>query len=283
MQIQKSFKDENAKLYLVPTPIGNLGDITLRAIEILSAVDYIASEDTRNTGKLLKHLEISKKQISFHEHNAVERIPVLLDLLQNGHSIAQVSDAGMPSISDPGELLVSACIESNIDVVALPGASAGITALVASGLAAQPYVFYGFLPRKAGLQRRFLDTKKNYPETQIFYESPFRVAKTLEIFLEIYGDRAAVLAREVTKLHEEYRRGLISDILASIETQPIKGECLLIISGATQAQVPENTLTYKEQVKELMAVGLTSKEAIKRISKMNQVEKQLVYQAYHNG
>ena len=225
MQIQKSFKGQSSygKLYLVATPIGNLDDMTFRAIQTLNEVDWIAAEDTRNTGLLLKHFEISTKQISFHEHNAKDKIPDLIELLKQGQNLAQVSDAGMPSISDPGHDLVKAAIEEDIAVVTVPGASAGISALIASGLAPQPHIFYGFLPRKSGQQKQFFEAKKAYPETQIFYESPHRVADTLENMLEVYGDRSVVLVRELTKIFEEYQRGTINELLESISETPLKG------------------------------------------------------------
>lgn len=174
MQVQKSFKEEKGAgtLYLVPTPIGNLQDMTFRAVETLKQVDFICAEDTRNTGILLKHFEVETKQISFHEHNAFEKIPDLLDLLRSGKSLAQVSDAGMPSISDPGHDLVKAAIAENITVVALPGASAGITALIASGLAPQPHIFYGFLPRKSGQQRNFFEEKNPIQKHKFFTSHP---------------------------------------------------------------------------------------------------------------
>ena len=214
IQVQKSFKGQTdyGTLYLVPTPIGNLQDMTFRAVDTLKNADFICAEDTRNTGLLLKYFEISVKQISFHEHNAYEKIPELIELLKDGKNLAQVSDAGMPSISDPGHDLVKAAIAEDITVVALPGASAGITALIASGLAPQPHIFYGFLPRKSGQQKEFFESKKAYPETQIFYESPYRVTDTLENMLSVYGDRKVVLVRELTKLYEEYQRGSISEV-----------------------------------------------------------------------
>ncbi|TDE75566.1 16S rRNA (cytidine(1402)-2'-O)-methyltransferase [Streptococcus vicugnae] len=241
MKVQKSFKGQTdyGTLYLVPTPIGNLQDMTFRAVETLKAVDFICAEDTRNTGLLLKHFDITVKQISFHEHNAYEKIPELLELLKSGKNLAQVSDAGMPSISDPGHDLVKAAIAEDITVVALPGASAGITALIASGLAPQPHIFYGFLPRKSGQQKDFFESKKAYPETQIFYESPYRVSDTLENMLAVYGDRQVVLVRELTKLYEEYQRGSISELLEYIAENPLKGECLLIVSGQDQAVLIE--------------------------------------------
>ena len=285
MQVQKSFKEQTAygKLYLVPTPIGNLQDMTFRSIAILKKVDYIAAEDTRNTGLLLKHFDISTRQLSFHEHNAFEKIPDLLKLLKSGNSLAQVSDAGLPSISDPGYDLVRAAIQEDIAVIALPGASAGITALIASGLAPQPHIFYGFLPRKSGQQKSFFEEKKHYPETQIFYESPYRVQETLENLLAVYGDRQIVLTRELTKLYEEYQRGNISEILTYIAENPLKGECLLLVSGydhqEKEQQVSEVEL--KHLVEALVKEGMKPNQAIKKVAKENDFNRQELYQLYH--
>ncbi|MGJ0022264.1 16S rRNA (cytidine(1402)-2'-O)-methyltransferase [Streptococcus dysgalactiae] len=286
MQVQKSFKDKKTSgtLYLVPTPIGNLQDMTFRAVATLKEVDFICAEDTRNTGLLLKHFEIDTKQISFHEHNAYEKIPDLIDLLTSGRSLAQVSDAGMPSISDPGHDLVKAAIDNDIAVVALPGASAGITALIASGLAPQPHIFYGFLPRKAGQQKSFFESKSLYPETQIFYESPYRVKDTLANMLTCYGDRQVVLVRELTKLFEEYQRGSISEILSYLEETPLKGECLLIVSGSQvdsevelTAEVDLVSLVQKE-----IQAGAKPNQAIKTVAKAYQVNRQELYQQFHD-
>ncbi|MGP6388452.1 16S rRNA (cytidine(1402)-2'-O)-methyltransferase [Streptococcus dysgalactiae] len=286
MQVQKSFKDKKTSgtLYLVPTPIGNLQDMTFRAVATLKEVDFICAEDTRNTGLLLKHFEIDTKQISFHEHNAYEKIPDLIDLLTSGRSLAQVSDAGMPSISDPGHDLVKAAIDNDIAVVALPGASAGITALIASGLAPQPHIFYGFLPRKAGQQKSFFESKSPYPETQIFYESPYRVKDTLANMLTCYGDRQVVLVRELTKLFEEYQRGSISEILSYLEETPLKGECLLIVSGSQvdsevelTAEVDLVSLVQKE-----IQAGAKPNQAIKTVAKAYQVNRQELYQQFHD-
>ena len=269
---------------MVPTPIGNLQDMTFRSVQTLKDADFICAEDTRNTGLLLKHFEIATKQISFHEHNAYEKIPGLIDLLKNGKSLAQVSDAGMPSISDPGHDLVKEAIANNISVVALPGASAGITALIASGLAPQPHIFYGFIPRKKGQQQAFFEEKKTYPETQIFYESPFRVADTLANMKEVYGDRQAVVVRELTKLYEEYQRGTISEILDYISETPLKGECLLIVSG-NNGEVAEENLTSgvdaKKAVQELINQGMKPNQAIKKIAKNLGLLRQDVYNDYH--
>lgn len=286
MQVQKSFKGSTSfgSLYLVPTPIGNLQDMTFRSVQTLKNVDFICAEDTRNTGLLLKHFEIDTKQISFHEHNAYEKIPSLIDLLKDGKSLAQVSDAGMPSISDPGHDLVKAAIAEDIPIIALPGASAGITALIASGIAPQPHIFYGFLPRKAGQQKDFFDSKKAYPETQIFYESPYRVADTLENMLSIYGDRQVVLVRELTKLYEEYQRGRISEILDYLAEVPLKGECLLIVAG-NDGSVTEENLTsdvdVKQAVQKLIDQGMKPNQAIKKVAKSLSLSRQDVYNDYH--
>ncbi|MBD8956671.1 16S rRNA (cytidine(1402)-2'-O)-methyltransferase [Streptococcus lutetiensis] len=286
MQVQKSFKGQTdyGTLYLVPTPIGNLQDMTFRAVDTLKNSDFICAEDTRNTGLLLKHFEISVKQISFHEHNAYEKIPELIELLKDGKNLAQVSDAGMPSISDPGHDLVKAAIAEDITVVALPGASAGITALIASGLAPQPHIFYGFLPRKSGQQKEFFESKKAYPETQIFYESPYRVTDTLENMLSVYGDRKVVLVRELTKLYEEYQRGQISEILDYIAENPLKGECLLIISGQdeeAQAEKAAEDLNPAKLVASLVEAGDKPNQAIKKVAKTYSLNRKEVYNAYH--
>lgn len=286
MQAQKSFKDKKTSgtLYLVPTPIGNLQDMTFRAVATLKEVDFICAEDTRNTGLLLKHFDIATKQISFHEHNAYEKIPDLIDLLISGRSLAQVSDAGMPSISDPGHDLVKAAIDSDIAVVALPGASAGITALIASGLAPQPHVFYGFLPRKAGQQKAFFEDKHHYPETQMFYESPYRIKDTLTNMLACYGDRQVVLVRELTKLFEEYQRGSISEILSYLEETPLKGECLLIVAGAQADSEVELTadVDLVSLVQKEIQAGAKPNQAIKTIAKAYQVNRQELYQQFHD-
>ncbi|CDO18212.1 16S rRNA (cytidine(1402)-2'-O)-methyltransferase [Streptococcus gallolyticus subsp. gallolyticus] len=286
MKVQKSFKNQTTygKLYLVPTPIGNMQDMTYRAVEMLKNADFVCAEDTRNTGLLLKHFDISAKQISFHEHNAYEKIPELIALMKEGKILAQVSDAGMPSISDPGHDLVKAAIAEEIPVVAIPGASAGITALIASGLAPQPHIFYGFLPRKAKQQKEFFEAKKQYPETQIFYESPYRVADTLDNMLAIYGDRKIVLVRELTKLYEEYQRGYISEILEYIAQNPLKGECLIVVSGqdetVTSEEMPEE-VNPAELVAQLVEAGDKPNQAIKKIAKTYGLNRQEVYNAYH--
>ena len=284
MQIQRSFKGDKATgtLFLVPTPIGNRDDMSYRMIQTLKEVDLIAAEDTRNTGLLLKHFVISTPQTSFHEHNAKEKIPDLIGFLKAGQSIAQVSDAGLPSISDPGHDLVKAAIEEEIAVVTVPGASAGISALIASGLAPQPHIFYGFLPRKSGQQKQFFDSKKDYPETQIFYESPHRVSDTLENMLEVYGDRSVVLVRELTKIYEEYQRGKISELLENIAETPLKGECLLIVEGASQEVEDKDEADLFSEIQERIQRGIKKNQAIKEVAKYYQWNKSQLYGAYHD-
>ncbi|WP_105209870.1 16S rRNA (cytidine(1402)-2'-O)-methyltransferase [Streptococcus suis] len=284
MKVQKSFKGQTSvgSLYLVPTPIGNLQDMTFRAIQTLKDVDFIAAEDTRNTGLLLKHFEIETRQTSFHEHNAHEKIPVLIDWLKSGQSIAQVSDAGLPSISDPGHDLVKAAVAEDIPVVALPGASAGITALIASGLAPQPHIFYGFLPRKAGQQKDFFQEKRAYPETQIFYESPYRVADTLENMFSVYGNRQVTVVRELTKLYEEFQRGTISEVLDYLKDNPLKGECLIIVAGAGEEELPSaDDVDLKAEVEKEISSGRKPNQAIKEVAKRYQLKRQEVYDLYH--
>lgn len=289
MQKQKSFDKlySGGRLYLVPTPIGNLEDMTFRGVKTLKEVDIIASEDTRNTQKLLNHFEITTPQKSLHEHNFKERIPQLMELLHQGQTIAQVSDAGMPSISDPGHELVEACIEAEIPVVALPGPTAGLTALIASGLPPQPFAFYGFLPRKKKEQIANLTGLKAATQTLIFYESPYRVAATLKNMAEVMGgSRQVVVCRELTKIHEEYLRGSLEELLAYLENNELKGECCILLAGttddATLEETIENPLSFKEQVDVLVATGLTVKAAIKEVAQKNQVKKQVVYKEYHS-
>lgn len=219
-------------LYLVATPIGNLGDITLRALEILRQVDYVISEDTRKTGFLLKHFEIKKPQISFHEYNEERHLPRILDLLKEGKSIALVTDAGSPSISDPGYLLVKKAIEEEIPMTALPGATALVIALTLSGLPVHSFTFRGFPPRKPGARRKFLEVDKLSPHTLIYYESPYRLIAFLEDALLVLGDRQASIANDLTKKFETILRGSLSELLTRMKSEKILGEYCVVISGA---------------------------------------------------
>jgi 16S rRNA (cytidine1402-2'-O)-methyltransferase len=222
---------ETGKLYLVSTPIGNLGDITLRALETLRAVDCIASEDTRRTGVLLKHFEIKKPQISFHEHNERQVVGRIIALLSEGKSVALVTSAGTPGISDPGFIAVREAVAAGIEVTAVPGAVAFVSALVLSGLAVSSFTFRGFPPTKPGKRRHFLEQDKDSAHTLIYYESPFRLRKLLQDALEVFGDRDAAIAKELTKLYERVRRGRLSELLETLEENP-KGEYVVLIASA---------------------------------------------------
>ncbi len=218
-------------LYLVATPIGNLGDMTLRAIEVLRQVDLIASEDTRKTGVLLKHFEIKQPQLAFHEHNERQAGERLIGLLKQGKSVAVVTDAGTPGISDPGFTLVRRALEEDIDITMVPGPTGLIMALVLSGLPLHSFTFRGFAPRKPGPRRRFLEVDLHSPHTLIFYESTYRIAAFLEDALAVYGDRPAAVANDLTKLFERVERGPISALLASDLVQKPKGEFVVVIGG----------------------------------------------------
>jgi len=217
-------------LYLVSTPIGNLGDITMRALETLRQVDYVASEDTRHTGVLLKHFEISKPQIAFHEHNERQAAPRIIQLLQEGKSVALVTCAGTPGVSDPGFVLVREAIAAGIEITAIPGASAFVMALVLSSLPVHSFTFRGFPPNKPGKRRHFLEADKESSYTLIYYESPFRLRKLLEEALEVFGDRPAAIAKELTKVFESVRRGRLSELIANLEENP-RGEYVVLIAG----------------------------------------------------
>lgn len=222
---------ETGKLYLVSTPIGNLGDITLRALETLRQVDYIASEDTRHTGRMLKHFEISKPQISFHEHNERRAIGRIVRLLDEGKSIALVTSAGTPSISDPGFIALWEAVQSGIEVTAIPGPTALVTALVLSGMPVYSFTFRGFPPQKPGKRRKFLEMDKDSPHTLIYYESPYKLRKLLTEALEVFGNRHAAICKELTKMYERVSRGRLSQLLDDLEEKP-KGEYVVVIAGA---------------------------------------------------
>ncbi|NVO01076.1 MAG: 16S rRNA (cytidine(1402)-2'-O)-methyltransferase [Bacteroidetes bacterium] len=222
------------KLYIIPTPIGNLEDITLRALRILSEVDFILAEDTRTTGNLLRHYNISKQIISHHLHNEHKTVAQICDKISSGNSAALVSDAGTPAISDPGFLLVRECIKNDIEIECLPGPTALIPALVNSGFPCEKFCFEGFLPQKKGRQTR-LNFLKEEKRTMIFYESPHRLLKTLEQFLEFFGsERRVSVSRELSKIHEENARGTISEVILHFQNKTIKGEIVIVLEGAQE-------------------------------------------------
>lgn len=280
MNRQKSFENNKPTLFLVATPIGNLGEMTLRAIEVLKEVDYIAAEDTRNTIKLLNHFHISTKLISHHEHNIISSIPKIISLLKEGYNIALVSDAGYPAISDPGFELVQEAIHQSFNVVPISGANACLNALVVSGLAPQPFLFYGFLDHQDKKKKKELESLKKYKETIVFYESPYRIKKTLVTMLDILGNRNIALCRELTKKHEEINRGTIEEMISIVDD--MKGEMVIVVEG-TKEIIQEIIFekSIEEHVNEYIQKGMSTKDAIKEVSKQRQLSKNIVYQEYH--
>ncbi len=268
-------------LYLVATPIGNLEDITLRAVRVLKEADQIACEDTRQTQKLLNHYGISGRTVSYHEHNELTRAPELVLDLEGGARVALVTDAGMPGISDPGFRLISLAIRHHIPVVPIPGASAFLAALVASGLPTDSFRFSGFLPPKSGQRRQMLESVKSSPRTQVFYEAPHRVKEAVEDVVEILGaDRQLVIAREVTKIHEEFLRGQAGDVLAALNARAdIKGEITLLIGKAEEGQQKVAAgVNVRQRLQQIMAQEkLDEKAALKRIAKEMGVSKSEAY------
>jgi 16S rRNA (cytidine1402-2'-O)-methyltransferase len=255
-------------LYLVATPIGNLADITHRALQVLNDVDLIACEDTRHTHKLLNHYGINTKTISYHEHNEQQRASELIDRLKQGTNIAVVSDAGTPSISDPGFRLVRAAIENEIVVVPVPGPSALITALIAAGLPTDEFFFAGFLPSRTSARRARLAELQSVPGTLIFYEAPHRLAATLNDAYEILGEREAVVARELTKLHEEIRRGLISNLAADYtEKTDIRGEIVVLIDRNVIGAAPSESVNIARLVDQYEQAGLDHRAALKKAAR----------------
>ena len=271
----------SGKLYIVATPIGNLEDITLRALRILKEVDLIAAEDTRQTLKLLNHFEITKPLISYHRHNEEVKSDILIQKLKSEENIALVSDAGTPGICDPGEEVIKKAIEENIDVIPIPGACAMINALIASGLSTAEFNFLGFLPLNKKLRKEKLEEIKESEKTIILYEAPHKMKSTLEDLKDILENRKIVLARELTKIHEEFIRKNIDDLLNEIDN--LKGEMILIIEGATKTEETENelnSLTIEEHYKYYEKQGFDKKEIIKKIAKDRNVNKNEIYMKF---
>ena len=267
-----------AKLYICPTPIGNLEDITLRTIRILSEVDYIAAEDTRHSIKLLNHLEIKKPLISLHEHNEMYKSEEIIKLINQDHDVALVSDAGMPGISDPGEKLIRQCIEQKIEVIALPGPSAFITALVNSGLDTTRFTFIGFLDRNNKKRKADLQALKTREETLIFYEAPHRIEKMLNELYETLGDRKIVIARELTKKYEQYIRTNLKNLIDTIESLEKRGEMVIILEGIKHTEEAEmDMIEVEEKIRKLLSDGLSTKDVAKHISEQYKIKKNDAY------
>jgi 16S rRNA (cytidine1402-2'-O)-methyltransferase len=269
----------SGSLYLVATPIGNLEDITVRALRILQEVDLIACEDTRQTSKLLHHYGIRKELLSYHEHNELTRAPELVIEIEQGAQVALVSDAGMPVISDPGHHLVGLCLRHRIPVIPIPGPSAFVAALAVSGLPSEEFLFVGFLPARTGSRRKALKILKPESRTLILYEAPHRIVDTVSDALELLGPRPAVIAREVTKLHEEFLRGTLADLLESARKRALRGEITLLIGPPTAEAPPvASPVSLKERVEQLeAAAGLDHKAALKQAARERGLGKREAY------
>lgn len=274
-------------LYLCATPIGNLGDITFRVIEILKSADLIAAEDTRNTLRLLNHFEIKTPMTSYHQHNLETKGPVLIEKLKSGMNIALVSDAGMPGISDPGEDMAKRCREEGIPVTIAPGASAGISALVLSGMDARRYIFEGFLPVDKKERQSVLKNLEKETRTTVFYEAPHRLTDTLAVLLKTAGDREAATVREITKRYEEVRHDTLSGLLEYYKENPPKGEFVIIVGGMDEGVLRQeeidswSEISIEDHMKRYTDTGMSEKEAMKKVSKDRGVSKREIY-AYLN-
>ena len=276
MKIRQSFIEIKPTLYLVSTPIGNLEDMTFRAIETLKKVDVIYAEDTRNSGRLLKHFDIETKLESVHEHNQAQKVDTMLDLLRQNKNIALISDAGMPRISDPGDLLVKACLDHDYTVVPIPGANALTTALIASPFQTHPFLFYGFLPAKKTQREKALESLKTRTETLIFYEAPHRINAMLESLKTVFDDRHVCIARELTKRYETFIDMYLSEIK---DLEPLKGEMVVIVEGFKQGETfTEDDMI--EHIELLIHDGKKEMDAIKQVAKLRSMKKNDVYMAY---
>lgn len=276
--IQKSY-DKSASLYLIPTPIGNMEDITFRALETLKMVDYVLSEDTRVTSLLLSHFSISKKLVSCHEHNEDDLKEKILQDILSGKNIGLVTDRGTPIISDPGYKVVRYLTEHDVNVISLPGATAFVPALTASGIEPSPFLFYGFLNAKSSKRKEELEHLKKESYTIIFYEAVHRIEKTLKDIQTIFGDRKISLNREISKLYEEIYRGTISEVLEQLDV--IKGEFVIVVEGCKD-EIDYKSIPVLEQVNDFVQEGMSEMDAIKKVAKIRGVAKSEIYKEYHN-
>ena len=275
MKRNKSFDNTQPVLFLISTPIGNLNEMNPRALKTIEEMDIIAAEDTRNSGALLRHFGYKKEMFSLREHNEVEASTKLISLIKEGKKVAYMSDAGYPGISDPGYILTKMAIENDIAVSVINGSCAFITALVASGLPTDHFFFYGFLSPKENEAKTSLEEMKDRKETLIFYEAPHRIEKTICLLNEVLGDRQAVIARELTKLNEEYIRGSLNE-LKGLDFATVKGEIVIIVEGnKNEAEIDENTI--KTRLKYFIDKGLSKKDAIEVVSDEYKVNKNVVY------
>lgn len=277
---QKSYDGKN-NLYLIATPIGNMDDITYRAVDVLKKVEVIFSEDTRVTQQLLRHFDIHKKLISSHQYNEIENKDKLLSYLSQGFDVGLVTDRGTPIISDPGYELAKIAIENGYHVVAIPGVTACISALIVAGLPAQPFTFYGFLNSKSAKRKKELEELKSWKSTLIFYEAPHRLTEMLQDVLEIFGNRRCSISREITKRYEEVYRGSIEEVIE--QTKDAKGEFVIVVEGAALESHSYDHLTIVEHVNLYIKEGYNVKDAIKAVAKERQINKNEVYMEYHTN
>lgn len=281
MKRQKSFENEKPTLFLVPTPIGNLSEMTPRAIDVLNSVDVIACEDTRTSGQLLKHFDIHKRLIAYQNFNEESSADGLINLLSKGQNVALITDAGYPLMSDPGQRVVRKATEQGYNVVPISGCNAMLNALVASGLIVQPFIFIGFLPPSSSLCKKKLQEYVNYPMTLVFYEAPHRIEKMLKACLEVLGDRECSLARELTKVHEEFLRGTISEILEEVDG--LKGEMVICIAGNSDEPKKDIDAGFiLDTVREAISRGMSTSDAVKQTAKKLNIPKNRVYELVHS-
>ena len=276
--IQKSY-DDSPSLYLIPTPIGNLDDITIRALNILKSVDVILCEDTRDTGLLLSKYDIKKRLLSCHEYNEDKIIENVISMLKDGYNIGLVTDQGTPIISDPGFLVARGVINAGYNVISLPGATAFVPALTMSGIEPSPFLYYGFLNSKDSKQIKELNDLKNNKHTMIFYESVHRIKNTLHNMLDVFGDRKIAICREISKMYEEVSRGTISELLEIVDS--MKGEFVIVVEGNKDV-VDYSNLDVVDHVKMYVDDGMSEKDAIKLVAKERNVAKSIIYNDYHN-
>ena len=277
--IQNSY-DDTPSLYLVPTPIGNIEDITIRAINVLKGVDIILCEDTRDSSILLKKYDINKKLVSCHQFNELSIVEKVLSYLKDGLNIALITDQGTPIISDPGFVLAREIIKSGFNVISLPGATAFVPALTSSGIEPSPFLFYGFLNSKSSKQKKELELLKNYSFSIVFYESVHRIRETLNNIMDVFGDRNICLCRELTKIHEEFIRGKISDVLNSFNS--LKGEFVIVVEG-NKSLIDFSDLSIVDHVKMYIDDDMSEKDAIKKVAMERNVAKSIIYKEYHEG
>ena len=266
-----------ATLFLVATPIGNLNEVSKRTLDVLNSVDVIACEDTRNSSKLFSHFDIHTKYITYHNFNEEESSEGIIKLLSQGKDVALISDAGYPLISDPGYILVNKVIQQGYNIVTISGPNAALNALVASGLETQHYLYYGFLNSKQSQAKKELESLIHFPYAIIFYEAPHRIEKTLKLCLEVFGDRKAVLARELTKLHETYHRGSLASLC---ELKDLKGEMVLLIEGYKQSDVEINIELLIKEVDKLVKQNIKTKQAVNEIAEKYNYSKNILYNSY---